>query len=165
MLQPALCCPWEGAWSHFLVVVAVATFPRCRYRSSYLSGPSPQWPHVKSDEEHRERHPLRHWALGSGHHDYALLTEGAALLPRLDVRRARQNEPKHQDLDGNYLSLVRVTRTLAWLELCSALCVTCPQPLAVGELWLTLMTLGWSPGLLANGFWEFCRLSVHLLSL
>lgn len=127
--QRVLSCPWEGPWSQCLVVVAVATFPRCH--SSGFSGPSPQWPHVKSDKEHRERHPLRHRALGSGHHDYALLAEGAALLPWLDVRGARQNEPKHQDLDGNYLSLARVTspeenpcllRTL----LCSLMCDLSP---------------------------------------
>lgn len=125
MLQPALCCRWEGAWSHCVVVVAVATFPRCR--SSYLSGPFPQWPHVKSDKERGERHPLRHRALGRGHRDYALLTEGAALLPRLDVRGARQNEPKHQDLDGNYRSLARVTSPkedpcLISTLLCSLMC-------------------------------------------
>ena len=57
--------------------------------------------HVQPDQEAAERRHLRHGPVGGPHRHHALLPEGVALLPRLDVRPARQAEPHHQDLDGN----------------------------------------------------------------
>lgn len=62
---------------------------------------SRQWLHVQPDEEGGQRRPLRHGPVGGPHHHHALLPEGAAVLPRLDVRPARQDKPRHQNLDGN----------------------------------------------------------------
>lgn len=61
---------------------------------------SPQRLHVQPDEERGQRRPLRHGPVGGPHHHHALLAQGAAVLPRLDVRPARRDEPGHQDLDG-----------------------------------------------------------------
>lgn len=62
---------------------------------------SRQWLHVQPDQEGGERRHLRHGPVGGPHRHHALLPESAAVLPRLDVRPARQAEPHHQDLDGN----------------------------------------------------------------
>lgn len=58
--------------------------------------------HVQPDKERGQRRHLRHRPVGGPHRHHALLPEGAAVLPRLDVRRARQIEPHHQNLDGNH---------------------------------------------------------------
>lgn len=67
----------------------------------------PQGLHVQPDTERGQRRAFRHGPLGDPHCRHALLPEGAALLPRLDVRRARQDGPCHQDLDGEGVLLGR----------------------------------------------------------